>query len=118
MKTKLLQFHNFIQREFYPDSRQYFEQRFYSAFDLISFNNNQVVHWDNKKEFEFFSIQKQYPFIDDLIPYRKNLIKKIGEVKFYALESVANITRKFTIAEVKEINEIYKEKVRILKNNT
>lgn len=53
----------------------------------------------------------------NLIEYRPRLIKKIGADRFYYLESIAKITRKFTIEEVKEINEIYKKKIKDLKND-
>ena len=39
----------------------------------------------------------------NLIPYRKNLIKKIGRKEFKALESRAHKTRKYTREELKEI---------------
>ncbi len=51
----------------------------------------------------------------NLIEYRPRLIKKIGAARFYCLESIARVTRKFTIDEVKEINEIYKQKIKDLK---
>lgn len=43
-----------------------------------------------------------------LINYRENLIKKIGIKEFEQLSLIANETRKFTIEEVKEIAEKYK----------
>jgi len=43
-----------------------------------------------------------------LINYRENLIKKIGIKEFEQLSLIANETRKFTIKEVKEIAEKYK----------
>jgi hypothetical protein len=48
----------------------------------------------------------------NLINYRANLIKKIGEGEFQLLESEANKTRKFTKEELKEIIETYKKKVK------
>lgn len=51
----------------------------------------------------------------NLIEYRPRLIKKIGVARFYCLESIAKITRNFTIEEVKEINELYKKKIKDLK---
>ena len=48
----------------------------------------------------------------NLINYRENLLKKIGEGEFQLLEAEANKTRKFTIEEVKEIIEIYKKKLK------
>jgi len=50
----------------------------------------------------------------NLIPYRKYLIMKIGVERFEKLEEIAYLTRKFTIEEVKEINEIYKQKAKEL----
>jgi len=52
----------------------------------------------------------------NLIPYRENLIKKIGEERFNHLESIANVTRKYTIEEVKEIIKTYKDKCKQLNN--
>ena len=51
----------------------------------------------------------------NLIFYRENLIKKIGFKSFESLENKAKITRKFSISEVKEIIEIYKAKIKMLK---
>jgi len=48
----------------------------------------------------------------NLINYRANLIKKIGEDELIKLEAEANETRKFTIQELKEIIETYKKKVK------
>lgn len=48
----------------------------------------------------------------NLINYRENLLKKIGEGKFQLLEAEAKKTRKFTIDELKEIINIYKKKIK------
>lgn len=48
----------------------------------------------------------------NLIPYRENLIKKIGVQKFEDLSKIANETRKFNIQEVKELINIYKNKIK------
>lgn len=48
----------------------------------------------------------------NLINYRENLLKKIGESKFQLLEAEANKTRKFTKEELKEIIDIYKKKIK------
>lgn len=53
----------------------------------------------------------------NLILYRKYLIEKIGIERFEQLEAKAYLTRKFTIEEVKEINETYKRKIKELKKN-
>jgi len=52
----------------------------------------------------------------DLINYRFGLIKRIGEDKVNYLDSIAQQTRKFTIDELKSINEEYKLKIKELKN--
>ncbi len=52
----------------------------------------------------------------DLINYRKGLINRIGIERLEYLDSIANITCKFTIDEVKEINETYKNKIKSLQN--
>lgn len=48
----------------------------------------------------------------NLIPYRENLIKKIGIQEFEDLSKIANETRKFNIQEVKELINIYKNKIK------
>lgn len=50
----------------------------------------------------------------NLIPYRAELIKKIGMERFELLESIANETRKFTKEELKEIKNYYKQKLKEL----
>jgi hypothetical protein len=50
----------------------------------------------------------------NLLRYRENLINKIGIERFEQLEAKAYLTRKFTIDEVKEINQIYKLKIKEL----
>ena len=50
----------------------------------------------------------------NLIPYRVELIKKIGMERFELLESIANETRKFTKEELKEIKNYYKQKLKEL----
>lgn len=52
----------------------------------------------------------------DLINYRIGLINRIGIERLEYLDSIANITRNFTIEEVKEINEAYKNKIKSLQN--
>lgn len=48
----------------------------------------------------------------NLINYRENLLKKIGEGEFQLLEAEANKTRKFTKEELKEIINTYKKKIK------
>lgn len=48
----------------------------------------------------------------NLINYRENLLKKIGESKFNLLEAEAKKTRKFTVQELKEIIATYKQKIK------
>ena len=48
----------------------------------------------------------------NLIQYRENLIKKIGLKEFEDLSAIANETRKFNIQEVKELINIYKNKIK------
>ena len=49
------------------------------------------------------------------IEYRKRLVEKIGIERVEEVENLSTITRKFTISEVKEIIEIYKAKIKMLK---
>ena len=48
----------------------------------------------------------------NLIEYRNNLINKIGLEQLILLEAEANKTRKFTVNELKEIINTYKEKIK------
>ena len=48
----------------------------------------------------------------NLIPYRENLIKKIGQERFDILSEKANETRKFTKEEVQEIINEYKKRLK------
>lgn len=48
----------------------------------------------------------------NLIEYRSNLINKIGLEQLTLLEAEANKTRKFTIEELKEIINTYKQKIK------
>ena len=48
----------------------------------------------------------------NLINYRENLIKKIGVEEYDKLVDRAKVTRKFTVEELKEIINIYKNKLK------
>ena len=48
----------------------------------------------------------------NLINYRENLIKKIGTEEYNKLVDRAKVTRKFTVEELKEIINIYKNKLK------
>ena len=48
----------------------------------------------------------------NLINYRENLIKKIGKEEYHKLVDRAKATRKFTVEELKEIINIYKNKLK------
>jgi len=48
----------------------------------------------------------------NLIPFRENLIKRIGYESFEKLTIDSQITRKFTIEELKQIIETYKQKLK------
>ena len=48
----------------------------------------------------------------NLINYRENLIKKIGKEEYNKLVDRAKVTRKFTVEELKEIINIYKNKLK------
>jgi len=49
--------------------------------------------------------------------YRERLVKKIGVERVEYIESIAHINRNFTIPDIKDIIEIYKEKVKVLKKS-
>ncbi len=48
----------------------------------------------------------------NLISYRENLIKKIGITDFNNLSEIAHVTRKYNIQEIKELIEVYKNKLK------
>lgn len=48
----------------------------------------------------------------NLILYRENLIKKIGIEQFNQLSDIAKVTRKFSTEELKEVIDIYKNKIK------
>lgn len=51
----------------------------------------------------------------NLIEYQIHLIEKIGQERYDALCEIARETRKFTVAELMQINELYKAKIKNLK---
>lgn len=99
MKATLLKLHNFIQREFVADSRQYFDSKFYYAFESIPFNKNQITHWNNKNELKFLSLVTQHPFIEDLILYRKkiNSLDEYCDISYDIITDFFNRLRKENI---------------------
>jgi hypothetical protein len=48
----------------------------------------------------------------NLIPYRENLIKRIGMEEFKAIEAISKETRNYTIPEVIEIINTYKKRLK------
>ncbi len=52
----------------------------------------------------------------NLLPYRENLLAKLGYEEFESLSAAAMETRKFTRDELKNIIENYKEKIKLLKS--
>ena len=48
----------------------------------------------------------------NLIPFRENLLKRIGYEAFEKLTIDSQLTRKFTVDELKELIETYKEKLK------
>lgn len=99
MKTKVLKLHNFLQREFYPDSRQYFNKRFYLAYESIIFNKIGAIHWDNKSEFKFISLTEQYSFIEKLILCRQktNTLEDYCDISYGIIKDHFNRLRKDNI---------------------
>lgn len=51
----------------------------------------------------------------NLIEYRKNLIERIGIERVEKLDELAHVTRKYTREELRELNELYKQKIKELK---
>lgn len=53
----------------------------------------------------------------NLIAYREGLIQRIGMERFTALEQKKNTVRKYTISEVKELIQHYRDKIKELQKN-
>lgn len=51
----------------------------------------------------------------NLLLYAENLPKRIGQDKFEELQSLRNKPKQYTIPEIKELIEIYKQKIKELK---
>lgn len=80
------------------------------------FNANN--HWNIRFNEDNVHLQCEYcntSLSANLIEYQIHLIEKIGQERYDALDGIARKTRKFTIAELQEINEIYKAKIKNLK---
>ena len=79
------------------------------------FNANN--HWNVRFDEDNVHLQCEYcnTFLSgNLINYRTNLIAKIGIERYNELEAKSNVTRKFTVEELKEIIEEYKKKLKEL----
>ena len=77
-------------------------------------------HWAVRFDEDNVHLQCEYcnSFLSgNLLPYRANLIGKIGFERYDQLEEKARETRKFSIEELKEITATYKQKLKDLKNN-
>lgn len=77
------------------------------------FNANN--HWNVR--FDEYNVHLQCEHCNtflsgNLINYRENLIKKIGTEEYDKLVDRAKVTRKFTVEELKEIINIYKNKLK------
>jgi hypothetical protein len=86
----------------------------YDAGHFYNANN----HWNLR--FDERNVHSQCVYCNqhlhgNLLEYRKQLEFYYGSTWLAELEKDANITRKFTIEEVKEINETYKNKIKSLK---
>jgi hypothetical protein len=84
-----------------------------NASHYFNANNHYMVRFDEDNVHSSCITCNQH-LSGNLIPYRKYLIEKIGIERFEQLEAKAYLTRKFTIDEVKEINQIYKLKIKEL----
>ena len=82
-----------------------------NASHYFNANNHYMVRFDEDNVNSSCITCNQH-LSGNLIPYRKYLIEKIGIERFDQLEAKAYLTRKFTIDEVKEINQIYKLKIK------
>lgn len=101
MKTTLSKIHNFIQQEFNPVSKEYFDKRFYSIYKSITFDKEKALDWNNKIEIEISSLLNEFSFIKDIITYRK----KISDLEEYCNISYKIITEHFKT--LKKVNTLY-----------
>ena len=77
------------------------------------FNANN--HWNVRFDEDNVHLQCEYCntyLSGNLINYRTNLIAKIGIERYNELEAKSNVTRKFTVGELKEIINEYKKKIK------
>lgn len=74
-------------------------------------NNHWLVRFDESN----VHLQCEYcntSLHGNLLKYRENLIKKIGYEELERITQLSNQTRKFTVDELKQIIETYKEKLK------
>lgn len=79
------------------------------------FNANN--HWNVRFNEDNCNLQCEHcnTFLSgNLIEYQIHLITKIGQERYNSLCEIARETRKFTVAELMEINETYKQKIKEL----
>lgn len=83
------------------------------------FNANN--HWSVRFDERNVHLQCEYCntyLSGNLINYRDKLIEKIGIGEYNVLCEISKETRKFTIDEVVEISNLYKEKINLLKKKS
>lgn len=86
----------------------------YDAGHFFNANNHWNVRFDERNVFSQ-CVYCNRSLHGNLLEYRKQLEFYYGTTWLIELEKDAKITRKFTIEEVKEINETYKRKIKELK---
>lgn len=72
--------------------------------------NEDNVHLQCEKCNQFLS--------GNLLNYQIGIEKRIGGERLLQLHELAHVTKKWTIEELQEINTVYKEKIKKLKNGT
>lgn len=77
IRKHLLNLHLFLQREFVSNSKEYFEKRFFKAYNLISFKEEELVY-TNEFDIKLNSFFNQYPFMNDFLSYR-NKVKSLED---------------------------------------
>jgi len=91
-----------------PLEKKYDAGHFYNA------NNHWNLRFDERNVYSQCVYCNQH-LHGNLLEYRKQLEFYYGITFLNELEKDSNITRKFTIDEVKEINDIYKDKIKKIK---
>ena len=86
----------------------------YDAGHFWNVGNNPAVRFDEDNNFKQCSKNCNTSLSGNLLEYRERLIAKIGQERFDALNERRNHVKKWTIEELKEIIQTYRNKIKTL----